>query len=100
MHTYFTDEEKEEIHRRIVEAKERLNVSNRVLNTLMASVYYEYCQRTKSATARQAKYDAKATRRVGLKLNIKTDADILAKLDEVDNVQGYIKELIRADLEG
>jgi hypothetical protein len=31
-------------------------------------------------------------------LNTKTDADILEKLNEVENKQGYIKELIRADL--
>lgn len=44
------------------------------------------------------KYDAKATKQIRMKLNIKSDADILAKLDEVDNKQGYIKELIRKDI--
>ena len=33
-----------------------------------------------------------------LKLNKKTDADILAKLDETENKQGYIKHLIREDI--
>lgn len=46
----------------------------------------------------QAKYDAKNTKRFGLKLNLKTDADILEKLESVDSIQGYIKELIRKDL--
>ena len=46
-----------------------------------------------------AKYDAQATTRLSIKLNYKTDADILQKLEEVDNKQGYIKELIRRDLE-
>lgn len=45
-----------------------------------------------------ARYDAKATRQIHLKLNLKTDADILGQLDKVKNVQGYIKELIRKDL--
>ena len=45
-----------------------------------------------------AKYDAKATKQIMLKLNIKTDADILTKLDSEPNKQGYIKELIRADI--
>lgn len=45
------------------------------------------------------KYDAKTAVQIKLKLNIKTDADILKKLEEVDNKQGYIKALIRADLE-
>lgn len=46
------------------------------------------------------KYDAQNAKRVMLKLNIKTDADILAKLDSVTSKQGYIKELIRRDIEG
>ena len=45
-----------------------------------------------------ARYDAKNTTQVHLKLNNKTDADILRRIDEVENVQGYIKELIRQDM--
>lgn len=45
-----------------------------------------------------AKYDAQNTVRVVMKLNKKTDADILQKLEEVESKQGYIKELIRRDL--
>lgn len=44
------------------------------------------------------KYDAKNTKRISLKLNKKTDKDILAKLESVDNMQGYIKGLIRRDM--
>lgn len=47
----------------------------------------------------QAKYDAKNTKRFGLKLNLITDKDIIDKLDEVPNTQGYIKALIRKDIE-
>ena len=46
----------------------------------------------------QAKYDAKATRKYNFKFNLKNDADIIEKLDSVPSKQGYIKELIRADL--
>ena len=46
----------------------------------------------------QMKYDAKATKQIKLKLNITSDKDILDKLDQVDNKQGYIKELIRKDI--
>lgn len=46
-----------------------------------------------------AKYDAENTTGVYLKLNNIHDADIIARLDEVGNKQGYIKELIRADIE-
>ena len=49
-------------------------------------------------TKASAKYDANNTKRISLKLNLKTDADILKKLYDVPNTQGYIKELIRKDL--
>ena len=44
------------------------------------------------------KYDKKATKKILLKLNKQTDADILKRLEEVPNKQGYIKELIRRDI--
>jgi len=44
------------------------------------------------------KYDAKTTRQIHLKLNLNTDADILEHLDQQENVQGYIKDLIRKDM--
>lgn len=46
----------------------------------------------------KAKYDKENTRLLTFKLNLKTDADILKKLDSVPNRQGYMKELIRADI--
>lgn len=45
-----------------------------------------------------AKYDKEKTVGVYLKLNLTTDADILERLAQVDNKQGYIKELIRRDI--
>ena len=45
------------------------------------------------------KYDKENTTQVRLKLNNKTDRDILDKLDAVPSKQGYIKALIRADLD-
>lgn len=48
--------------------------------------------------AAQERYDKANTRQIKLKLNLKTDADILARLDGVGNKQGYIKKLIRADI--
>ena len=54
---------------------------------------------TKEARHRaNAKYDAANTTQVKFKLNNKTDADILAHLDSLGNKQGYIKDLIRADI--
>ena len=51
-----------------------------------------------SQSKAQAKYDAENTKRVFIKLNLKTDADILEQLEKVGNKQGYIKELIRKDI--
>ena len=45
-----------------------------------------------------ARYQKAHVRQIKLALNITTDADILARLDSVDNKQGYIKQLIRADI--
>ena len=53
--------------------------------------------RTPAQIRAEQKYNEHA-RFVGLKLNHKTDADILAKLESVDNMQAYIKQCIRADL--
>ena len=38
-------------------------------------------------------------RYVQLRFNKKTDADIIEKIEEVGNIQGYIKYLIRKDIE-
>jgi hypothetical protein len=44
------------------------------------------------------KYDDASTRQIKIKLNLRTDADILQKLEEIDNIQGYVKALIRKDM--
>lgn len=46
----------------------------------------------------QQRYDHKACVGLYLKLNRNTDADILARLESVENKQGYVKSLIRADI--
>ena len=45
------------------------------------------------------KFNKANTKMVSLRLNYNTDADIIKKLDEVDSKMGYIKELIRKDLQ-
>lgn len=54
---------------------------------------------TEAQIKAQKKYDAEHTRQVHLKLNLRTDDDVLEKLDSVPSKQGYIKRLIREDLE-
>ena len=55
---------------------------------------------TEAQIRASAKYDKNNTRSILLKLNTTTDADILAKLDETSNRQGYVKDLVRADIKG
>ena len=55
---------------------------------------------TEAQRKASAKYDREHTKSILLKLNTTSDADILAKLDEVGNKQGYIKELVRGDISG
>ena len=45
------------------------------------------------------RYDRENTVQIKLKLNKKTDADILQKLEESGNKQGYLKALVRQDIE-
>ena len=44
------------------------------------------------------KYKADKTRSIRLELNVNTDADVIARLDQVENRQGYVKRLIREDI--
>ena len=44
------------------------------------------------------KYNKTNVKQIKLNLNRKTDADIIAALEAAPNIQGYIKELIRKDL--
>lgn len=44
------------------------------------------------------KYNSKNIKQLKLNLNKKTDSDIIQHLDKKDNVQGYIKKLIRDDM--
>lgn len=51
----------------------------------------------------QKKYDAENKERfrfIHLKLNKGSDADIISKLDSMGSMQGYIKDLIRKDIQG
>ena len=55
------------------------------------------------ATKEQIKYidewQKENLKRITIKLNKHTDADILEYLDGLDNRQGYLKALIREDME-
>lgn len=50
------------------------------------------------ANKRSQKYQSNHIRQIKFGFSIELDADILTQLDSVPNKQGYIKELIRADI--
>lgn len=56
-------------------------------------------EKRKAHVKASIKYNAKNVKQVKLNLNRKTDADIIDHLDQCSNVQGYIKDLIRKDME-
>lgn len=53
---------------------------------------------TKAQLKATAKYQRANTKAYVIRLNLNTDFDIIQRLEQVDNKQGYIKELIRADI--
>lgn len=53
---------------------------------------------TEAKAAYMGKYYKEKTTRVVLQLHNTADADILTKLNQVDSKQGYIKQLIREDI--
>lgn len=56
---------------------------------------------TEAQKRAQKKYDEANKdkyRMVHLKLNKETDADVIEKLESVDSMQGYIKNIIRLDI--
>ena len=54
---------------------------------------------TEAQKRAKSKYNKANTKQVILRLNLKTDADVLERLEEVESKQGYIKKLIRNDIE-
>lgn len=55
--------------------------------------------KTKAEIRASNKYNKEKTISVQLRLNKTTDADIIAKLATVPSKMGYIKELIRKDIQ-
>lgn len=46
-----------------------------------------------------AKYEKENLRQIRLKINRKTEPELLAWIEEQENIQGYIKGLIKKDME-
>jgi hypothetical protein len=54
---------------------------------------------SEAQNAADARYKAANTKQIKFVLNKNTDTDLIAYLESIDNVQGYIKSLIRADMQ-
>lgn len=61
-----------------------------------AQIQSEYAKRTNYQANK--KYDKENTKRYAFKLNLKTDKDVIAKLDIVPNKTDYIRQLILKDI--
>ena len=61
-----------------------------------AETQREYEKRTNYAA--QRKFEKENVRRYVLKVMVRTESDILEKLESIENKSGYIKELIRRDI--
>jgi hypothetical protein len=53
---------------------------------------------TEAQKKAKRKYRRENSKQLNVEFNKKTDADILERLDQVENKQGYIKKLIREDI--
>jgi len=56
--------------------------------------------KTEAQKRAQSKYEKKAVKRVVMKLHHTNDLDIIEHLATKDNVNGYLKFLIRKDKDG
>lgn len=65
-------------------------------NDILVKEVQEHIMNNRSKAS--AKYNKENTTQLLIRLNKKTDADIIAHLSDQDSKQGYIKELIRYDM--
>ena len=55
-------------------------------------------KRSEAQIRAKERYDKATAKQVLFRFNVNTDADVIEKLEDVDNKQGYIKQLIRDDM--
>ena len=79
------------------EAMRTLKLKNREELDNMIRYYLDTTYANAQSKA-SVKYDKKNTKSISLKLNKNTDADILEKFEECDNVSQYLKQLVRQDI--
>ena len=74
-------------------------IDEKTLAQVQEQLAVEKATRKKQQQRKAAlKYQARSIQRTVVILNRNTDKDIIAKLEQVGNMSGYIKSLIRADI--
>lgn len=61
--------------------------------------YHQRGDNMNKESERTKRYQDKAIRRFSVKVNRYTEEDILERLEEQESIQGYVKRLIREDIE-
>ena len=65
----------------------------------MAKINEKKRESSQAKSSANARYNEKMVKRYNFGLNIKTDADVIEQLDKQESKQGYIKGLIRKDIQ-
>ena len=81
---------------------EEYGVSSNTIARIMNPQYYEKERERNRLRMQDYRTNSEPTSKVysPLHCHIEKDADIIAKLDSVENRNGYIKDLIRKDISG
>ena len=69
------------------------------VNYAISSSKVKVGDQMKTSSMAQYKYKQKNVKQCVVDLNLKTDADIILKLDTMPNKAGYVKQLIRKDID-
>ena len=72
-------------------------VKGETLNEVAEKIFSQIETEPSAKVKASMKYNETNVKQIKIALNKKTDADIIKILETKDNIQGYIKELIRKD---
>ena len=59
---------------------------------------YDFSMDKEQKKVYDIEYQKRNVKRIPFNLNLSTDADIIAHIQQINNVNGYLKELIRQDI--
>lgn len=74
-----------------------IEVDEKTLEAAGSKIFKLIDEEPSAQSKASMKYSEKNVKQIKLALNRKTDSDIIEILESKENIQGYIKELIRSD---